>query len=295
MIQIVQSRVGAGFENNETFLNYYQYTEQGVDLALLECGYEKCDPNHYWMGRKGFHIIHIILSGKGTLEIGGRRYKLQAGEGFYIGPDQQAKYTADEEDPWEYRWVGFLGTRAVIAMNLTDIPSLIVFRMSDVEKVDEQLKEIYEAASMRTEQGEMRAIGTLHYFLADLVDEHREEDRQPSVCSELVTLATALVRENYSHSFCVEDICKGVNVSRSYLYKLFMRYYRMSPSDYLLKYRLEKAREILASQNCPINVVAEMVGFSSHAYFTKRFRMAYNITPKAYVRSLRKEWKRGEE
>lgn len=288
MIQIVQSRIGAGFENNDTFLNYCQYSEHGVDLALMECGYENCDPKHYWMGRKGFHIVHVIFSGKGTLEVNGQQYALQAGDGFYIAPDQEVKYTADEQEPWEYRWLGFMGTRAVIALNLTNLPETNVFHVSDLAGMNDLLGKVYEQASRMTEQGELMALGYLHFFLAKLMDDYGKQERTTNVSSELVNLATAMIRENYAHDFGVQEICRGLNITRSYLYKLFMRYYKISPSDYLLKFRLEKAREILASQNCPINTVAERAGFSSHAYFTKRFRMAYGITPREYAQSFQK-------
>lgn len=286
MIKIVQKRNGAGFENNDTFRNYYQYTEQGVDLALVECGYEHCDPNHYWMGRKGFHIIHVISSGKGTLEIGGCTYKLSAGDGFYVAPDQDVKYTADEEDPWEYRWLGFTGTRAVIAMNLTNIPSSIIFHVDDLQDTIGLMSDIYDHASCMTERGEMMALGYLHFFLARLMTNHGRKDRIVSASSELVNLAISMIRENYMHDYGVQEICDGLNITRSYLYKLFMRYCKISPSDYLLKFRLEKAREILASQNVPIGAIAEKTGFASHAYFTKRFHMAYGITPREYARGL---------
>lgn len=289
MIQIVHSRVGAGFENNETFLNYYQYGEYDVDLALVECGYEKCDPRHYWMGRKGFHIIHVISSGKGVLEVEGRRYELHAGDGFYIAPDQEVKYTADEQEPWEYRWIGFMGTRAVIALNSISLPDTTVFRVDDLQRVCELLQKIYEHISRMTEQGKMMALGYLHFFLAWLMEAYGEKKKLASNSQELVNLATEMIHEYYAGNFGVQDLCKRVNVTRSYLYKLFMRYYKISPSSFLLKFRLEKAREILASQRCTIDSVVERTGFSSHTYFTKCFRQAYGITPREYLRSLHKE------
>ncbi len=289
MIKIVQRRTLPGFTNNDTFCNYYTYYENGLDLALLECGYEKCDPNHYWAGKKGFHIIHFIISGKGTLSIEGQQYTLKAGEGFYISPDQEVLYTADADDPWEYRWLGFTGTRAVIVLNATHLVRSQTFQLKDISVYIERLKQIYAYATLKTERGECMALGQLYFFLAELLEGFEEKDRRSDASAQYVNMAITMIAEKYQQEFGVSDICKQLNITRSYLYKLFMRYYSVSPSDYLLKFRLEKARELLAGNLYPVNNVAEQTGFCSHAYFTKRFREAYGTTPREYAQSLRKE------
>ncbi len=289
MIEIVQKRHEPGFDNNETFLNYYQYSENGVDLVLIECGYERCDPNHYWAGRKGFHMIHVVISGRGTINTGNGVYHAQAGDVFYIPPEREVNYRADENDPWEYRWVGFVGTRAMVTLNETVLPRVICTSISHPEALAARMSQIYECASQGNDRGDLLALGHMYFFLAELLAECGAQGSNGNVAADYVHRATVYIREHYTENISVDAICHWLNISRSYLYKLFRRYYGVSPSNYLIHYRLEKARELLNAQRYPVNEVAEKVGFSDHPYFTKRFRMMYDMTPREYVRRLHKE------
>lgn len=289
MIEIVQKRQEPGFDNNDTFLNYYQYSETGVDLVLTECGYERCDPRHYWEGRKGFHVIHVVISGRGTLKIGDEVYSAHGGDIFYIPPDREIIYRADDTDPWEYRWVGFVGTKAMVTLNETVLPRVICTALSQPEVLVERMSQIYECASQGNERGDLLALGHMYFFLAELLAECGAQGRNGDMAVEYVHQATEFIREHYAESISVDSICQWLNISRSYLYKLFRRYYGVSPSNYLIHFRLEKARELLNAQQYPVNEVAERVGFSDHPYFTKRFRMVYDMTPREYARRLHKE------
>ncbi len=289
MIKIIQRRRGPGSENNDSFLNYYQYSETGVDLVLTECGYEKCDPCHYWEGRKGFHMIHLVLSGRGTLRVGDEEYSARGGDVFYLNPDREVIYRADENDPWEYRWVGFVGTKAMVALNDTVLPRKIVTSLSKVEVLAERMRQIYECASQGSERGDLMALGHMYFFLSELLEQCGTQGRDSDTAAEYVHRATDYIREHYTERLSIDDVCQFLNISRSYLYKLFKRYYGVSPSSYLIRFRLEKARELLNAQQYPVNEVAERVGFSDHPYFTKRFRMVYDMTPREYVRRLHKE------
>lgn len=292
MIEIIQRRTEPGFDNNDTFLNYYQYTETGVDLVLTECGYENCDPGHYWAGCKGFHVIHVVLRGRGVIKIGDAVHQVRAGELFYIPQDRDVVYRADEEEPWEYRWVGFVGTKATATLNETVLPTAICTAVTHVEKFSERMSRIYECASRGDEQGDLLALGHMYFFLAELLEECGAQGKENNVAALYVRQATEYIREHYASMVSVDAICQRLNISRSYLYKLFKRYYGESPSSYITRFRLEKARELLNMQRYVVNEVSEMVGFSDPSYFTKRFRMVYGVTPREYGKRMHKEKQR---
>jgi len=56
-----------------------------------------------------------------------------------------------------------------------------------------------------------------------------------------------------------------------------------TPSEYIGKFRLHKARYILEQQRGNISGVAMDVGFTSPAYFSKKFREEFGKTPSAFI------------
>lgn len=283
MIKIREKSQVKNSLNNQSFQNYYDYSEKGIDLAVVECGYEKCESGHKWEGIKGFHIIHFILSGKGILRIDGKEYALSGGQGFYSPPDKEVCYIADEGEPWEYRWLGLTGTNAVIALNSTILPEESVFSMKDVSSYCGKLSNAYFYAMSDEPGNEYRMLSEIYSLLADLQHEFSFVRNGNVSSAEYVKRCISLIREYYNTDLTIADMCEKVFVSRSYLFRMFKLYYDMSPSEYLTRFRLEKAREIIQNEAQNIRNVGEMVGFVSPSYFAKRFREAYGMTPREYM------------
>ena len=67
------------------------------------------------------YALHYIIRGQGTLETGGRVFRLGEGESFIIFPQKEIYYYPDAYDPWEYVWVEFSGADAGRLLELTQL------------------------------------------------------------------------------------------------------------------------------------------------------------------------------
>ena len=76
------------------------------------CGCSQTEALHsFGPASKPHYLIHYVLSGKGHFRFHDKEYRLEAGYGFLIQPNELAFYQADAKDPWSYLWVGFAGSR----------------------------------------------------------------------------------------------------------------------------------------------------------------------------------------
>ncbi|MEG1880375.1 MAG: helix-turn-helix transcriptional regulator, partial [Oscillospiraceae bacterium] len=71
-----------------------------------------------------------------------------------------------------------------------------------------------------------------------------------------------------------------------YFMHIFKKDTGMSFSEYLLKYRFEKAKELLSTGRYKVYDVCKMVGFNDPKYFSKIFKRETGVTPKKYTDSL---------
>lgn len=75
------------------------------------CGCSQTEALHsFGPASKPHYLIHYVLSGKGHFRFHDKEYRLEAGYGFLIQPNELAFYQADAKDPWSYLWVGFAGS-----------------------------------------------------------------------------------------------------------------------------------------------------------------------------------------
>lgn len=84
---------------------------------------------------------------------------------------------------------------------------------------------------------------------------------------------------NYHQNIKLSILEEKYHFSASYLTKLFNTAYGYSIYEYLLKVRMERAKELLENPNIKVLDIAERLGYSDNHYFSKAFKTYYNISP----------------
>ena len=85
----------------------------------------------------------------------------------------------------------------------------------------------------------------------------------------------------------IETLTSLIGTSKSTLYRKVKANTGLNINEYIRLCRLKQAAEMLSSQKYRINEVAYMVGFSSPSYFATSFQKQFNISPSAFVKSLK--------
>jgi len=90
---------------------------------------------------------------------------------------------------------------------------------------------------------------------------------------------------DYIHAHLDQDlslvqIAKVVNLSPTYFASLFKRATGISPHEYVIRQRVERAKMMLAKTDLSIADIALQVGFSSQSHLTQQFKRFTGITPK---------------
>lgn len=101
----------------------------------------------------------------------------------------------------------------------------------------------------------------------------------------------AYIQKNYGEKITVKDMSEEAHISQRECYRLFQKGLDMSPVEYVMSYRLQKAQEQLLESDKSILDIALETGFGTSSYFGRIFRKSYGMTPKEY----RKLYQRGEE
>jgi transcriptional regulator GlxA family with amidase domain len=94
-----------------------------------------------------------------------------------------------------------------------------------------------------------------------------------------INAALIYMENNIEADVDVSRIAASMSLSRRQMERLFRTELSMSPTQVLLKLRLERARGILLRTNKPMLEVAVDAGFCNPSHFSRRFRQAYGQTP----------------
>ena len=272
----------------------YDYEQLG-ELYLIACGMEDCDPGVVTGPdvRDAYHL-HVVRSGKGKLRTGGKEMEVHEGQMFLLKDSEEAWYQADQKQPWSYCWVTFNGSRARRIIEEIGFGDGIYQMDSGIEP--ERFFDLIRRMHQKPEMSlinELFRSGVLMEFLSMALEAggHADEaqarlGRRP--VEEYIDRAAQFMHYNYS-TIEVRDVVSFVGFSRGYLSTAFKKVKGISLQEYLLRLRMQKAKELITSTSLPIQEIAERVGYDDQLNFSRIFRKYEGMSPSEYRRKANEQ------
>lgn len=262
--------------------SYKSISHDQLMLHVMNSGFQKCEAG-YHVGPVAHdrYIIHHIDSGKGCYTVQGQTFLLGKGDTFMIFPDTVVQYEADQKDPWQYNWVGFQGAAAKALVSQTDLTlQNPVMNQGNSQSIREQLFRIY-ASRGESLAHQAAMTGHLYLLMSQLI-----EASSHLACEETslvyVKKATEFIAKNYTKPITVQEIADYLNLSRSHLYRIFLKHMGISPKSYLDQYKIHMACVLMSQTDLPLQQIAAAVGYDDPLYFSKVFRREKNCSPAKY-------------
>jgi AraC family transcriptional regulator len=94
------------------------------------------------------------------------------------------------------------------------------------------------------------------------------------------------INEHLEQKLTLAEISSAIQMSPHYFASSFKQSTGMTPHQYVMKCRIEAAKQLLLKQELTLIEICQQVGFESQSHFTRVFRQHAQTTPKAYRNSL---------
>ena len=104
----------------------------------------------------------------------------------------------------------------------------------------------------------------------------------PNVPNETIRNCMRFIHNHYFQKITLQRLADFCHLNPRYLCELFKSYTGQTIFEYITRYRIEAAAELLQREDLPISKVSELVGFHSESLFYEKFRKIMGTTPKAY-------------
>lgn len=135
---------------------------------------------------------------------------------------------------------------------------------------------LYAAAGdLSFRQARLRAM--LTELLTAVVDLAARPER--AALTRPCQVACQYVEEHIAEDISVSDLAESAHVSTSHLHREFKKHLGLTPREYVLRQKIEKATQVLQTTDLTITDVAHALGFSSSQYFATVFRRYTGSSP----------------
>lgn len=169
---------------------------------------------------------------------------------------------------------------------LNDYSALVVFSQKELTvsqiKVEQLVKKLYNRFTMyQSFAPHMPYQENLkNYEEARKIYQsfHRNEGHYKNDVAKTI----AYIEENYMHRLTLASISANVNLSSSYLCRVFKSEVGTSITSYLNNLRIRKAATLIKEQDLSLKEISAMVGIDDQLYFSRLFKKCMGISPSEY-------------
>lgn len=104
--------------------------------------------------------------------------------------------------------------------------------------------------------------------------------------NELLNDILLYIDNNIYEKISVSTLCDHFCISTSMLHSLFRKNMNNTAKNYINELKLSKSKELIRNSTHTLSEISEMLGFSSIHYFSKKFKLYFNISPTEYSKSI---------
>lgn len=259
--------------------NYFDFRLQG-DLNLHYCGYRPGSIDHKYVHRQDTYLLTFVCEGEATLTADGRTMTLSEGDAYVMFPESLASYETTEGEPWSIRWVTLTGSQMASLLPLLGLtPETPILRPAEPARVERLLEELFSKTEKADVHSKLAATGMLYELFSCLA--------QPAAPTANATVSEAVryMSRHYAEELTVHGLAERAYLNNNYFSKLFSSQIGLTPQQFLLRIRMERAKELLRYTDLTVGEVAEKVGFADALYFSRVFRRYAGCSPSEFRRA----------
>ena len=262
-------------------------------LYVSHIGYFPKALYHYCQRPQGCvdNILFYCVQGKGYYTLDGHTFTLNPNQ-YVIVPatDKPLVYWSDTEDPWSIYWVHFTSD-ALQAFNRAYhiVPEQGPQYIPHNEKGIRIWEEMYENLSRGySPENLMNTNLCLYHLIATFVFSQQQNQNSSSPEKAIIRETIDYMKNNLDKTIRIEDFADLNKYSVSHFSKLFRLTTGMSPIEYFIHLKMQKACQLLYTEDSRVKQIAALLGYDDPYYFSRLFKKYMNTSPETYRKSVRK-------
>lgn len=235
--------------------------------------------------------FNFILYGDGEYNLGGKNYTIHKGDLFIIRSNEQHCIPTITSDtllslnmyisPY-FLWnicSDYIPYHKIHALINSDISIQNHQMDTEISECFMRIVKLYDGDDAQNRFNLRSEVLYAVRLIADKIEVSEENTLPPVERLSDIQKAVEFIKNNYGSAIELEDIAKSAAMSSSYLSATFKKITGMSPYNYLITTRIEKAAEFIKKTDKTVMSIALECGFTSLTSFNKAFKKLVGITP----------------
>lgn len=213
-----------------------------------------------------YHQLVLPLRGVINLELSGFSGKVLPGECVVIRSGEMHHFTANEE------------ARFVVA-DMSELPDTLMQSNGILFSITTPLMSYLSFIEKQLEHQLNQELEHIMFSTFVLLLEQQSQLRK---VDQRIRSVLEFIAEHYASRLSIDTLANVACLSPTQFKKLFKQQMGLTALQYLTRERMEKAQALLLHTDYPIQIVAERVGYSDAASFSRRFSEYFGLSPREF-------------
>ena len=125
----------------------------------------------------------------------------------------------------------------------------------------------------------MRSLYLFFHYLLEMTPDMAEKKEETEPTLNYVRWVIEYINQKYSDPIGVGSISEACGIDRSYLSKVFKYATGYTLQDYLIQFRVKRAKQLLKETSLSVQHVSYSVGYNDPFSFSKIFKKQTGMSP----------------
>ncbi len=230
----------------------------------------------------GVYALVYLLEGNGEYrDATGLRMTVSAGDVILVLPDLPHQYGPRRGESWKEIFIAFDGPLFHLWRESGFLDSSRpVWRLNPTALWLERFEFTMPKSGLLKSLGGLRELAQLQLLLAQALDAREEAGENSNAWQNTATLL--LEPRDDRRTMPLPEVARNCGMSYETFRKKFPVACGMSPTQYRLLRKMEKAKTMLARGSFAMKEIAEALGFSDEFHFSKTFKRIVGINPRDF-------------
>ncbi|MGL6173912.1 MAG: AraC family transcriptional regulator [Cellulosilyticaceae bacterium] len=248
-------------------VGYYQMKTRNIGLTLRS------------EGRADYQIIYIA-KGKGYFILDGKEKEIEEGNIIFYRPGQMQQYSYSYKDQSEIYWIHFTGYEVEHYLRELKFGENQVYEVGFSKEYTELWNRIIAEIQVKRLCYESIVEGTLLQLLG-MMGRNIYEEAQNTTRGYIQQIIEEIHKSNYN-PLMIKEYAKQCNMSVCWFINSFKQFTGMTPQQYIIQMKINKAKGLLVDTQLNIGEIADILGFQNAFYFSRVFKKATGVSPKEW-------------
>lgn len=254
-----------------------QIYEYGIDYRTEMNQYDRVFP---------FYVMSYISEGQALLRLDNREIMLDSQSVIIVPPGKKHDHVMLTDKPTVFRWWHFDYKLydTIDILRLLQLP--LVYHIEDNGQFETVFRQYREAVSLNGSlKNALHRQACTFEVMAHLLGAAERLNSDREIRSEIPEAFQEIIVAGEIRNLTLNDLSRRFNMHPTYISNRFAGYYGVSPIKLYRRLQLERAMEILSSDDKNVSEVAEMFGYTDVSAFSRAFVAQMGFSPAKVVKN----------